>query len=191
MGALVDEADSVLLVIDVQPRFLRKLEEPVGRAVEDRIRWLARLATILRVPLLVTEEEPERHGGTSAHVLSAIPDGQVRHVKGAFGLASCGPIMADLERHGRRTAVLCGMETDVCVAQSALGLLDAGWRVVAVEDAVASPGASHGQGLARMRQAGVELLGVKGLAYEWLRTVERSWEVDAELAGDVPMGITL
>ena len=87
--------------------------------------------------------------------------------------------------------MLCGLETDVCVAQSALGLLDAGKRVVVVEDAVASPGTGHAQGLARMARAGVELIGVKGLGYEWLRTVERATEFGVASERDAPSGIEL
>jgi nicotinamidase-related amidase len=114
----------------------------------------------------------------------------VRHWKPVFGVAENPAIVADIERHGRGTAVLCGLETDVCVAQSALGLDDRGFRVVVVEDAVASTGASHEQGLARMRDAGLELVGLKGLAYEWIRTVERAWELDP-LLSDPPSGIRM
>jgi hypothetical protein len=87
--------------------------------------------------------------------------------------------------------VLCGLETDVCVAQSAFGLLDAGKRVAVVEDAVGSPGAAHAQGLERMARAGVELVGLKGLAYDWLRTVERATEFGAGTGRDAPAGIVL
>jgi len=188
MAALVDAHDSVLVVIDTQPGFLRKLGPPMASALEGRIAWLVRLALSLDVPIVVTEEEPDRNGGTAASIDALVPDDVTRHTKPAFGLAACPPIVADVERPGRGTAVLCGLETDVCVAQSALGLDDRGFRVVVIEDAVGSPGAAHEQGLARMRDTGVELMGLKGLAYEWLRTVERAWEMDALLA-DPPTGV--
>jgi nicotinamidase-related amidase len=191
MGRLIDDVDSVLVVIDTQPGFLRKLEEEHARRVEDRIRWLVRVARHLGVPVVVTEEEPDRNGPTSEAVRAALAEGQVRHAKPSFGLAAVPEIVADLERSGRRTAVLCGLETDVCVAQSALGLLDAGWRVVVVWDAVASPGEAHLQGIARAREAGADLVGTKGLAYEWLRTVDRARELDASLDGDEPTDIRL
>ena len=70
--------------------------------------------------------------------------------------------------------MLVGFETDVCVAQSAIGLRERGMRVVVVEDAVYSPGEMHERGLARMRAEGVELNHCKGLAYEWARTLERA-----------------
>ena len=69
-------------------------------------------------------------------------------------------------------AVLVGFETDVCVYQSAVGLLDADLRVLVVEDAVGSPGEMHGRGLTRLRDAGVRLTHCKALGYEWVRTVE-------------------
>jgi nicotinamidase-related amidase len=190
MAGLIDESDSVLVVIDTQPGFLDKLDPSLAATLEGRIAWLVRLALALDVPIVVTLEEPERNGGIATSVDALVPADVTRHTKPAFGLAACPPIVADVERSGRGTAVLCGLETDVCVAQSALGLVDRGMRVVVVVDAVGSPGDAHDQGLARMRDAGVEPVGLKGLAYEWLRTVERAWAIDAQLP-DPPPGIVL
>ena len=182
---------SVLVVIDTQDGFLRKLPQDEAAAVVDRIRWLCRLAEWLRVPMVVTEEEPELNGETAPQVKDALGPETVRHAKPVFDLSASPEILADVSRHDRETAVLCGLETDVCVAQSALGLLEAGKRVVVVEDAVASPGAAHAQGLERMSRAGVELIGVKGLAYEWLATVERATEFGVATERDTPDGIVL
>jgi len=190
MAALIDEADSVLVVIDAQGGFLDKLEPSQASTLEGRIAWLVRLALALDVPIVVTEEEPDRNGGTAASIDALVPANVTRHAKPAFGLAACPPIVADVERSSRGIVVLCGLETDVCVAQSALGLDDRGFRVVVVEDAVGSPGEAHGQGLARMRDAGIELVGLKGLAYEWLRTVEGAWSIDA-LLPEPPPGIVM
>ena len=60
--------------------------------------------------------------------------------KPTFGLAGTPEILEAVLATERRTAVLVGAETDVCVYQSAVGLLDAGLRVIAVEDAIFSPG---------------------------------------------------
>jgi nicotinamidase-related amidase len=185
------DADCVLAVVDAQEGFLRKLPEQIAAEVVDRIRWLCRLADWVGVPVVVTEEEPEENGETAAPVQDALPAGAIRHAKPVFDLSASPEILADVSRHERDTVVLCGLETDVCVAQSALGLLEHGKRVVVVEDAVAAPGAAHGQGIARMAGAGVELIGVKGLGYEWLRTVERANEFRSAAGGDAPAGIVL
>jgi nicotinamidase-related amidase len=182
--------DSVLVVVDTQPGFLRKLGSQRADEIVDRIRWLVRLADDLGVPVVLTEEEPDRNEGTARAIEAVLPAAAARHGKPAFGLASCPPIMADLERHGRHTAVLCGLETDVCVAQSAIGLIDAGWHVAVILDAVASPGDAHRQGLTRISAAGVALVGLKGLAYEWLRTVAET-NAHEGLLRNPPIGLVL
>lgn len=167
------------------------MPEDEALTVVDRIRWLCRLAEWLRVPVVVTEEEPELNGETASRVKDVLSPGTARHVKPAFDLSACPEILADVSRHERNAVVLCGLETDVCVAQSALGLLDAGKRVVVVKDAVASPGTGHAQGLERMDRAGVELIGVKGLGYEWLGTAERATAFGVASERDTPAGIVL
>jgi nicotinamidase-related amidase len=159
---LTAHEDCVLVVVDAQPGFVEG--EPVERAV-----WLAALARELQVPVVVTEEEPESNGPTDPRLLK--PDTPV-FTKPTFGLAGTPEILAAVRETGRRTAVLVGAETDVCVYQSAVGLLDDGFRVIAVEDAISSPGEMHQRGLSRLRDAGVVLTHCKALAYEWVRTVE-------------------
>ena len=178
-------------MIDAQDGFLRKLPDAEAAELVDRIRWLCRLAAWLHVPVVVTEEEPERNGPTAAPVADALVPGTPRHPKPVFDLAATPAILADVLRPGRETVVLCGLETDVCVAQSALGLLDRGHRVVVVEDAVGAPGRAHEQGRARLSRSGAELVGLKGLAYEWLRTVERATAFAEETGRDAPAGIVL
>ena len=80
---------------------------------------------------------------------------------------------AAIRDSGRRTAVVGGFETDTCVAQSAIQLHDLGFRVVVPEDAAYTTGdLEHRRGLDQMLRAGVEILHCKGVAFEWLRTVE-------------------
>jgi nicotinamidase-related amidase len=172
--ALVDVDDSVLIAIDVQAAFLDKLPPAEGRHLLRRICWLIQIAHRLNVPLVVTAEDIPNLESVHPQVTGALPPGTRIYSKMTFGLAAEAEILAAVERTGRRTAVLVGLETDVCVAQSAIGLMQAGYRVAAVADATGSPGTGHAFGLERMRDAGALILGLKGLYYEWLRTVERA-----------------
>ena len=162
---MIDAADSVLCVIDVQPGFVQRVS--AGQELVDRIERLCEVAAALGIPIVATEEEAEKHGAT----IPALPPGTPVFPKPVFGAASVPEILAALEAHGRGTFVLTGLETDVCVAQSALGLLERGHRVAVVRDAVGSPGDAHDHGLERMRDAGAVLLGAKGLYFEWVRDV--------------------
>jgi nicotinamidase-related amidase len=120
-------------------------------------------------------ESPEHHGDLHPAVAAAAGVAAIR--KQVFGLADDPLVGPAVRATGRGTAILTGYETDVCVAQSALGLLGQ-LHVAVVEDAVGSPGGGHAAGLDRMRRAGVLPLHTKGLFYEWMRTVERSQAFD-------------
>jgi nicotinamidase-related amidase len=169
---LIEVEDSVLIAVDVQAAFLNKLPQQGRERLPKRICWLIRVAHCLGVPVIATAEDITALGGVHPQVAEALPPGLQVHNKMTFDLTADAGILAAVERTGRRTAVLIGLETDVCVAQSAIGLLQSGYRVAVVVDATGSPGSGHAQGLERMRDAGALLLGLKGLYYEWHRTVE-------------------
>jgi nicotinamidase-related amidase len=171
---MLDLTRSLLVIVDVQERFYGSLADVDAArlaTVVGRVAWLAATATALGVPAVVTEEDPARNGPTVASILAALPAHVPRFAKPVFGLADVPEILAAVEATGRRQVVLAGLETDVCVAQSAIGLLDRGFRVVVGADAVFAPAAVHEHGLRRMSAAGVELLHAKGIYYEWVRTL--------------------
>jgi nicotinamidase-related amidase len=173
---LLERDDSLLVVVDLQPGFLgRDWFSPgdvaAARSALDRAVWLVALAARLDVPIVVTEEEPERHGATDALVTTRLPAEAPVLRKPTFGLSRTAEILACVRETGRRTAVVVGCETDVCVAQSAIGLQEQGFTSVVVVDATFSPGEMHLRGLERLTAAGVERNHAKGVTYEWLRSV--------------------
>jgi nicotinamidase-related amidase len=180
--ALLQRDDCVLVVVDAQPGFFRKewfseLDVSVAQAALERAAWLVSLAAALDVPVVVTEEEPERNGATESLIGDRLPPEAAVLRKETFGLAGEPEILAAVRATDRRTAVVVGCETDVCVAQSAVGLLEAGFECVVVEDATFSPGEMHARGLDRLASAGVARNHAKGVTYEWLRTVEDAHRV--------------
>jgi len=170
---LLDRDDSVLIVVDAQPGFSGA--DVASRKAATRSRavaaWLVAVAAALEIPIVATEENPAKNGPTDPSIAANLPPATPVFDKAEFGLAGVPEIVAAVESTGRRTAVLLGAETDVCVAQSAIGLRDRGFRVAVVGDATFSPGAMHAHGLDRMRDAGIEIHHAKGVYYEWLRTV--------------------
>ncbi len=161
---LLDRDDCVLVVVDAQPGFLPAAADQTT----DCIAWLVAVAARLGVPIVATEEEPERHGATAVTLPADAP--VLR--KPTFGLAGTPEIVDAVRATGRHTAVVAGAETDVCVAQSAIGLHDAGFACTVVEDATFSPGEMHERGLARLAAEGIARNHAKGVTYECLRTVD-------------------
>ncbi len=169
----VDASDSVLVVIDAQDGFYpdsrTDVDQAAKSAVLDRVAWVCAVGVALGLPVVVTEEDADVNGPTAPQIARRLPDRTPVLVKSVFGAADNPEIECAVNDTGRSSVVLLGMETDVCVAHSAIGFQARGLRVIVVHDAVFSAGPAHGHGLARLRQEGVELLSAKELYYEWLR----------------------
>ncbi len=182
---LLERDDTVLVVVDVQPGFLARAwfseqDAAAARTALDRMVWLVALAARLGIPIVVTEEEPERNGPTDPRVAERLPAATPALCKPTFGLAGTPEILAAVRATGRGTAVVIGCETDVCVAQSAVGLREQGFDVAVVVDATFSPGEMHARGLDRLAAAGIARNHAKGVTYEWLRSVQHAHAVLGE-----------
>jgi nicotinamidase-related amidase len=188
---LLERDDTVLVVVDVQGGFLARAwfseqDTLAAGAALDRMVWLVAVAARLAIPIVVTEEEPERNGPTDPRVLERLPAQAPVLRKPTFGLAGTPEILAAVRETARRTAVVVGCETDVCVAQSAIGLREQGFGCVVVDDATFSPGEMHARGLDRLAAAGVVRNHAKGVTYEWLRTVHDAHAVLGDAALPAP-----
>jgi nicotinamidase-related amidase len=172
--SLVEVDDSVLVVIDIQDHFLNKYDAAVSKPLLEKVIWLLKLASCLEVPVVAMAEDINNAGNLNSAILDALPNETKVHNKNAFGLAGNPDILADVEATGRKTAILVGTETDVCVAQSALGLMECGYQAVVLKDAIATTAGDEQTGLDRMRDAGAAISSVKAITYEWLRNVQNT-----------------
>jgi nicotinamidase-related amidase len=179
---LLERDDTVLVVVDAQPGFLAREwfsdgDIAASRAALDRMVWLVAVAAHLGIPIVVTEEEPARNGATDTHIAACLPPEARVLDKPTFGLARTPEILAAVRAGDRGTAVVVGCETDVCVAQSAIGLREEGFSCVVVADATFSPGEMHARGLDRLSEAGISRNHAKGVTYEWLASVHDAHRV--------------
>jgi nicotinamidase-related amidase len=179
----IDVDDCVLVVIDAQDGFYGAHRTDVDREAQQsalaRAGWVCGVAVALGVPVVVTEEDVVTNGPTAPVVARRMPAGTATHAKAVFGANDNPEIDAEVRATGRGTVVLVGMETDVCVAHSALGWAESGLRPVVVRDAVFSAGGAHGFGLQRLAEDGIELISAKELYYEWLRDLAAVRAFDA------------
>ncbi|MDE2579005.1 MAG: isochorismatase family protein [Hyphomicrobiales bacterium] len=153
---------STLLIIDFQERLAPVIDG--GAAAIAQAGKLARAAALLGVPTFYTEQNPRGLGPT---VPELAPAPQQIVTKTAFD-ASCASGL--LERiHQDHAVVLAGVETHICVLQTALGLLNAGRRVYVAADAVGSrKPESKALGLERMARHGAEIITIEMALFEWL-----------------------
>jgi nicotinamidase-related amidase len=162
---LIDARHSVLLIVDIQARLAPAVAG--AEAVIARARILLEAAARLGVPVVASEQYPQGLGHTDARL--ALPEGAAVFPKTAFSAAADPAIAAHLRGLGRRQVVLCGMETHVCVLQTALGLKGSGWEVAVAADAVGSRHPERKRlGLERLRANGVEVVDSEMVVFEWL-----------------------
>lgn len=173
-SSLLEVNDSLLIVIDIQPSFVKKENKEGNNLLLQRMCWVIKVANGLNVPLVVTAEDIPHTGNVSDEVAEILPPGTKIFNKMSFSLATRADILEAVQQTRRKTAVIIGYETDVCVTHSALDLMDLGYKSVVVSDATGSPGGAHQIGLDRIRGAGGIIVSAKSLYYEWIRTVEKS-----------------
>lgn len=167
---LLNAAESVLLVIDVQARLLpgvQRSEELVANC-----RWLVRLAQLMEVPIVASEQYPRGLGPTEDELRQLI--GAKRfHGKTCFSGMDAPSFAAEFQSLGRRQAVLCGMEAHACVIQTALHLLEQDAHVYVVADAISARNDVDTEvALKRLQQAGAAPVTREMVGFEWLRRAD-------------------
>lgn len=181
--SLLDSPNSVLCVVDIQERLMPAMYNQTtilrGSAA------LVQAAKLLDVPVLVTEQYPRGLGHTVPE-MQAVIEGLPVFEKTTFSCFGSMEFDLALKNTARNTLVLCGIESHVCVLQTALDAFNAVDRVVVVADAVGSRAeANHELALKRLRHAGVEVVSVEMTLMEWLRDAKhpKFKEVQALIKG--------
>lgn len=160
---------TVLAVVDIQDALMPEPGDEVTRAFLSKSAKLIQCAQTLGIPLLVTEQNPGKLGGTNDAIAQMLGDTQ-RIPKLEFGCMANDAFRTAFTALKRTQILICGMETHICVLQTALGALEAGYEVFIARDAVASMDpAEREAGLERLRRAGVTLVTVQMAIFELLR----------------------
>lgn len=162
--------DCALLVIDIQEKLLPPIFNREQLVRNSQL--LVRLAKVLQLPILLTTQYAKGLGNTTPDVASLLPD--VRAIDklefGCFGSDQFCGAMKSLPGN-RNTVLLCGMETHICVMQTALGAMQQGYIVHVASDAVGSRVEWNWKiGLDRMRAAGAVISSTEMMIYELLRS---------------------
>lgn len=159
--------DTALVVIDMQEPFLRPIFE--RERVLHNVGMLIQGAKILRLPMVVTTQYCARMGDTVPPIQELLPEGLSAFDKFCFSCQADPAFAAEVERSGRKQILLCGIESHICVSQTAHGLLAAGYQVHVAVDAISARSEANWKlGLEKMRQSGVIPASVESALYEMM-----------------------
>jgi nicotinamidase-related amidase len=132
---ILSAKDAALLIVDVQESFRKQLKDL--DLLTRNITILAEAAKILKVPVMVTEQYPQGLGKTIAEITACLGEHKYFE-KTAFSCCQATGFLEQLEALGRKQVIVCGIEAHVCVQQTVHELLNAGYSVHVVKDAIAS-----------------------------------------------------
>jgi len=163
---LIRRDESLLLVVDLQEKLAPAIHQG-DAAIANNLRLLA-AARQLGVPTFVSEQYVRGLGPTVAEIKAAAVDARFFE-KTHFSCTGEPGVLELLHAAHRPQVVLTGMESHVCVLQTALGLLGAGFQVFVVADATSSrtPDNRHAA-LERLRAAGADIVTTEMVVFEWL-----------------------
>ncbi|KPQ01715.1 isochorismatase family protein [Marinobacter sp. HL-58] len=165
---LMNAEQSTLVLVDLQKKLMPAINH--GDSVLAESVRLARIAKLLNVPVIATEQIPEKLGHNDDEV-ATLADQTVTKIH----FDACGGGLVEAIPNDRNQVIIGGCEAHVCMLQTALSLLAAGFGVWVVENAT---GSRHDNdrdaALERLQQAGATIVTVEMVAFEWMQHCEHS-----------------
>ena len=165
---ILNLSSSALVIVDVQEAFRSVINDL--SEIASRISTAVRGMQALGVPVIITEQYPKGLGPTVEEISLILNTDTPIVEKTSFG--SCGEpkFVSLLENAGAKQIILCGLETHICVNQTAHGLLELGYEVHLLTDCVASRFSNDKEaGIAKMSTSGVKVSTVEMALFELLK----------------------
>lgn len=166
MSMIVRE-NAAFVAIDFQEKLMPVMSNK--EKLEDRTVKLMKGLNALGIPGLVTQQYTKGIGATIASVAEAV--GEFEHVeKNSFSCMANEEFVSRLEALGKKDIIVCGIEAHICVQQTVMQLLEAGYNVYLAADCISSRSEEDKLwAITRMGEAGAEITSYESILYEILR----------------------
>jgi nicotinamidase-related amidase len=166
--SLLQRSNTVIVVVDLQEPFLRKIYQ--REQLLARCQFLLEAAVVLDIPVIFTLQYAERMGGLVPEISELMPRSCEPPIdKLCFSAAANHQFTEKLEALNREQILLCGVETHICVSQTALDLLHLDYQIHCAADAVSSRSLElHKLGMEKMRDCGIIPCAAEGAVMEML-----------------------
>lgn len=159
--------NSLVLIIDIQDRLVAALDKDVIVANAVKV---ASAAKLLSIPVLLTEQYPKGLGHTVPQLQQALPENSEVVEKTFFNALLEDGMLDKIKSYGKKQIVIFGIETHICVHQTASALVEAGFEVYVIKDACASRSKyEFKQGIDAMQANCVKVSCVEIALFEWLK----------------------
>jgi nicotinamidase-related amidase len=162
--------NTVLLVIDVQEKLFRAIYQ--NEQLLDNLQRLIKGIKVLEVPMVVTEQYPQGLGATIPEIAQLIPD--IKPLpKVCFSCCADEAILHEINKLNRKQVLIAGIESHICVYQTAADLIAAGYEVYVVNDVISSRiGQNRDIGIHMMTNLGAKLTSTETVLFELLKVAK-------------------
>ena len=162
--------NTVLVIIDIQGKLAQIAYQ--SESLFENTKKLIKGIKVLEIPVIWTEQLPDKLGSTTPEIADVLTDNEPV-VKNTFSCCGEPKFIEKLKELGRKQILLCGIESHVCVYQTACDLLNKGYEVHVVTDAVSSRTKGNRKiGLNKMKDIGCSLTSVEMALFELLKVAE-------------------
>jgi len=166
-GNFIEREKAALVIIDIQEKLFPYVKDQI--ILQRNVSKLAETAKLLDVPVIVTEHYPKGLGRTIPSVANLVKEAK-KIEKTSFGCCGDEKFNKAVKKTDRKQIIICGVETHICVAQTAMGLKNGGYDVYLSGDAVSSRNETDAEtAIERMRGEGIIISTTEALMYELMR----------------------
>ncbi len=167
---LLAAENSLLIVIDQQPKLSAVMPKAEYRPVLTNIGSLVEAAGILNIPVFLSELCPRILGETDKRITKKLLGTRQIFSKTSFSCFAADGFYMALRRSGRRQVILAGQEAHLSVLQTALELFHIGYDVYVVEDAICSRKTRHNlNAIERLQRHDINVINYESVLFEWIR----------------------
>ena len=167
---MLDINNTLLTIIDIQGNLALAMHDK--ESLFKGVKQLIKGVTALEIPIILTEQNPKGLGPTLPEIRDLLP-GVTAIPKMGFNCCDENAFMDALKLSGKTQVLIAGIESHICVYQTAAALLDMGYKVEVVTDAVASRFPENKKlALKKMVRMGIKMTGVEMALFELLKTAE-------------------
>ena len=167
---LCNVENSCLMIVDIQEKLSVVMPEKVINRFKSNADVLLTAADRLNVPVIVTMQYPKGLGDVENFVKDKLNEKSKCFEKTSFSCLGAEGLLEHLEKLNKKQIIMIGLESHICVLQSAIELTEKGYDVFVVSDAIASRKlTSYETSLTRLEQANIWLLNTESVLFEWLR----------------------
>ncbi len=164
---MLSSENSLVLIIDIQEKLVAALDKDI--VVSNAIK-VASAAKYLNIPVLLTEQYPKGLGHTVSKLMESLPEGSDVIEKTFFNALLEDGMLEKIKSYGKKQIVIFGIETHICVHQTASALVAEGFDVYVIKDACASRNKYEFKlGIEAMQANGVKVSCVEIALFEWLK----------------------